>query len=255
MFSKDYVKEKINRFNRYRSLRQSDHVYTKNQNNKEHSDPGWSFEYSFIGDDAWDITASCEWGTIAIKILDERGICSITPDDNMEKTSLNEKLWKEFRKILDGCSDTPADCTAMRLLMTMDKGSVEETIANAFIDAMESTSDSGRHVIGKNPTESLKQWKRKTELTMNLYNIPRSNYMYFRRFMQIYSKELMAVKSDLDEIMKSRYEKAVIVADHNLRSSEFGFKTRSLEYTKVSWIIAIGVAVAAAVVAIFLGLL
>ena len=244
--TKEYIKEKIDEFNASHSP-----AGTGDPLNGYHMAPrsktrdDWVFKYSFVDGDAWNIKASCDWGTSQIAVRDNGGICSITMGDGMDL--YEDKLWNEFRKILDGCSDTPADCTAMKKLVAVNEKSIEESIAYAFIDAMEKSSDSGNHVFRKNPAKVL-GWARQTDASMRACNIPLSNQLYFERFLQIYDEQLHAAKTKLEMVMKVRYEKARVVTDYNVRDSEFRFKKCSLMYTRISWIIAsIAIIVAVAI--------
>jgi len=220
LFSKVYVREKI-----------ESHSSAQTKN---HSD-SFTIMYSLDKDDAWEIEASFEGCKAKISLKDERGICSIAIDEKMENIAVI--IWNDFRKILDGCSNTPVDCTAMKKLVD-DGSNIEASIANCFIDAMENSSDAGIHIVGST-AKKLKDWEGRTIVSMNLQTIIKSNHLYFERFVQMYEIELGEKKTNLEAVMGARYKKAKTVSKNNLRHSEFGFERQSLKNARISWIVAI----------------
>jgi len=223
LFSKAYVKEKI-----------EGHCESQTKN----YDGRFIFTYSFNNGDAWEIVASCGKHKAKINFQDERGICSIVIDAEIENLVLI--LWNEFRIILDGCSNTPADCSAMKKLAD-DGSNIVVSIANCFTDAMERSTDVGIHIGGKVsvPEKRIKDWEDRTISSMRVQNIITSNYLYFKRFTQIYDEELGLAKVNLEAVMRARYKKAKTVSNYNIRYSEFRFEKHSIRNARISWMVAI----------------
>ncbi|MCL2317875.1 MAG: hypothetical protein FWC44_02305 [Methanomassiliicoccaceae archaeon] len=186
------------------------------------------------------ITISHEqYGTVVIEALDKDGLCSIEiterkKDDAMATEVWVSKVWKEFRKIMDGCSNTLCDCTAMVpiYLEESEKTSVHEKIAETFIDALEQLSDGGNYILepeisGPSP-KNLIIWSGMAERSMKFSNIAKSNILYFDRFMDMYKDEFgKKAAKEYRKIMNSMGENARMIYESNMRKSEYGFKTQS----------------------------
>ncbi|MDR0778711.1 MAG: hypothetical protein LBE48_04665 [Methanomassiliicoccaceae archaeon] len=184
-------------------------------------------------------------GTVEINILDDGGVCSlcikhakISVNADVERVWIGE-VWKEFRRILDGCSNTVADCTAMFPICVdpfpdlpsrdAPPPSIHKEIAVKFIETIERDTDAGNHIIypiiNNAKIKTLEDWKSLWDKSKELYNRTRSNRLYFERFMEIYWVVFVPEEADnLHKMMDARYEKASIIYDDSMRKTEFGYK-------------------------------
>ena len=188
-----------------------------------------------------------------IKIYDDKGICSLKIENNIH--NLNERIlitdvWKDFRSILDSCSNDVCDCSAMDKPVRSSEKDVRTAISGAFIVAMELLTDSPIYTETKRKRwkrvkEGIwrKEWEKRLVSAMRLCNVSKTNHVYFKGFLEIYGGCLEDADR-LEKIMDARYEKAKIVYEDTMRRSELGFKKLSSNYT----LMAISVAVATLVV-------
>ena len=173
-------------------------------------------------------------GTVEIEILHEGGLCSIKIIENILKSDKGtkvwiEEVWKGFRLMVDGCSGTVCDCTAMVPVYVDPGQSVYERIAKAFLETIEYEADFANHVVGRIIRDKNKKTINKWEILWgkanNLQNISNSNQLYFRRFLDIYKDEFTQERIvELNRKMNSWCDKAKIAYENNMRESEFGYK-------------------------------
>jgi len=208
-------------------------------------------KYSYRSDDPRNIKASSKDDGIVvmIKIHDDKGICSLKIEKNVHK--LNERIlitsvWKDFRSLLDSCSNDVCDCSAMDKPVRSSEKDVKKAIAGAFITTMELLTDSPVYTETKRKKwkrvkEGIwrKEWEKRLVSAMRLCNVSKTNHVYFKGFLEIYSG-CLEDSGRLEKIMDARYEKAKIVYEDTMRRSELGFKKLSSNYT----LMAISVAVA-----------
>ena len=204
------------------------------------------------------MTASAPWGTVEIIIRGKRGICSLRIIDTIveneeERHVMMVNAWREFRSMLDSCSDEPINCVAMDRPILTEGSCVEQSVVREFIDTMEGISDTGtyiRPISGK-----LEYWEQRMKGAIKTYNLTRVNHLYGTRFLDLYAEEL---EDDIDRLRRTmdvRYRKAEVVYENIMSLSEAEYKSKShnvsdrlLKYT----ICMLFITAAAAVAGIFL---
>jgi hypothetical protein len=76
-----------------------------------------NYRYTYTYDGESKITASGKLGKVEINIHDKNGICSLEIIENNAEYDIREKVWEEFRTMLDACSNSVCDCSAMNKLV------------------------------------------------------------------------------------------------------------------------------------------
>jgi len=194
-----------------------------------------SYSYDVSGRTVTVSNDSC--GTIEIDILNEGGICSLRITENKIKSDKGTKIWvgevwAGFRKMVDGCSETVCDCTAMVPVYLGQDQSVYERIAEMFIETIGNEADFACRIVGRIINEknekSLDNWEALWDKSRKLQNVSKANRLYFERFLDIYKDEFSPQELDeLRKMMNAGFERAKIAYDDNMRESEFGFKRES----------------------------
>ena len=193
------------------------------------------YDYVVSGNKITVSNDSC--GIVEINIINEGGLCSINIIENRIKTEMGTRVWigevwKGFRKMTDGCSDTVCDCTAMNPIYLGPGESLYEKIADVFLETIEHETDFANRIVGRLIKEknkkTLERWETLWNKSRNLQNISNANRLYFRRFLDIYGEEFSPERVDeLNMMMDAWCEKARIAYEDNMRESEFGFKKAS----------------------------
>jgi hypothetical protein len=205
---------------------------------------GYVFSFDHYPSEERIVAVHASRGTVEIKILDEGGLCSLCiKHAKMRMNATAERIWlgevwKEFRRIMDGCSNTACDCTSMSPIFIgqssgdgapYGKPSIHKEMAEKFIETIERDTDVGNHIINplidNNKRKTLEDWKNLWDRSKELYNRIESNRLYFERFVEIYWVMFVPEEADnLRKIMAARYEKARIIYDDTMRMAEFGYK-------------------------------
>ena len=212
--------------------------------------------YSYMCNDPGNkIMISDEDGNIAeIDIRDERGICSIRI---IEKTTEGAEVWannvwKEFRSIFDSCSNEVCDCSAMDYPIESDGSGVERSIVKAFIDTAEDITDVVTYVKGAE-AKTPENWEELMHRAMNMCNISKTNQIYCRSFLTMYYEKFTdEERTYFTDVMDARCEKAEMVYEHRMRSSELGYKKTSSDIALKSLrrnTMAIMISIASAIIA------
>ena len=116
------------------------------------------YTYTYDSPKSEITAASDKLGTVVIKIRDEGGICSLEIKESRGmEYDIRDEVWIEFRKMLDGCSDTVCNCDAMDQLADAGESEAEQAIAKAFIESMETTFDACRIM---NEPKTREGWKK-----------------------------------------------------------------------------------------------
>ncbi|AIZ57210.1 hypothetical protein Mpt1_c13490 [Candidatus Methanoplasma termitum] len=193
------------------------------------------YEYDISGNKIVVSNDLC--GTVEINILHEGGLCSLNITKNKIKNDKGTKVWiaevwRGFREMIDGCSDTVCDCTAMVPIYLNPGESLYEKIAEVFIETIEHETDFANRIVGRiireKNTKTTSGWETLWNKSRNLQNVSNANQLYFRRFLDIYRNEFTPQRVDeLNRMMNAWCDKAKIAYDDNMRESEFGFKKAS----------------------------
>lgn len=171
---------------------------------------------------------------ITIDVVDDKGLCKINyqyDDDKYDETIIAvESLWRSFRRIFDGCSNTSCNCTAMASLYHPGKkqGMIHADVAKdeyhglarMFLENIEAITDSCYYIFSTNdPRIGLSindntWWRIAMDQTIRSDSLYRSDYVYFKRFMVFYSSKFTQEEyNEYLDHMSSRVEKVQIAID------------------------------------------
>ncbi|MCL2148466.1 MAG: hypothetical protein FWH47_03910 [Methanomassiliicoccaceae archaeon] len=189
------------------------------------------------------VVVSTPWGKVNIDICDDgRGMCSLCIAETEVESDMTtevrlQKVWKEFRKMLDSCSDEICDCIAMNQPIWSDATRIEQSIADAFVSMMEEISDAGAYIpinFVEGP-ETPEHWAYRMGEAIKVCNIAKINHLYGVRFMEIYiDKFEVSRRVAIKKIMDTRRLKAETIYEAVTRLSEVRFKKHSNDVSTLS---------------------
>jgi hypothetical protein len=198
--------------------------------------------FQFLYADSGKIIASSDW-TVEIEFHGESGLCKLDIEHSYAEYDLEydirERVWSEFRRMLDSNSGTKADCSAMDRLVIANKDNVKSMITKKFIDTMESISDRGIDLIEKFENPNFFGWEELYTWALDLECITESNHIYFMRFLDMHDEKRSHIEKNDDtaaakKIMNARYRKATAINRFNIQGAEFRYRQNSLDAAKVS---------------------
>lgn len=197
---------------------------------------------SIVSDMTYEVSNDAFDTKIVLHIQDCAGLCKIEYEGALDiQSALKiESLWRSFRKIFDGCSNTCCNCTAMDYLyfpksdgksdgkihaIYMEEAKDEyEGLIRLFLENIESISDfcarvsNDPYFIDDLPGKTKKNWKTLIDRVTESQSKCRSDYTYFKRFLSFYATKFSSdyIKEQTDH-MSSRVEKAQIAIDDTLQ--------------------------------------